>query len=123
MNEDDLSQLFTNHCVLCGRDYISAKDLDEHMEIDHHTAKQGFSTSLSPQKRGEPRICQRCGCGIGNPNYQNTSETDMQAVERELAFRENFPQTWDKESGRVLVCDECFTEMQNDTDDFEQSQL
>jgi hypothetical protein len=120
---DDLAANFNNSCPLCDRHYIENKDLEEHMEIDHHTAKQRFSTSLSAQKRGEPRICQRCGCGIGNPNYQNTGETQSEALEREIAYRKNFPNTWDKESGRVLVCDECFREMQADTDDFERNEL
>lgn len=121
--DDDLANQFENSCPLCDRYYMEGKDLSEHMRIDHKTAKQGFSTSLSPQKRGEPRICQRCGCGIGSPNYQDTGETQAEAIERELAYRKNFPNTWDKESGRTLVCDECFNEMQADTDDFERSQL
>lgn len=61
-------------------------------------------------------ICSRCFAEIPEPDLE-------EAIRREADFRENFPNTWDKQTRRVLVCQKCFEEMQENTSDYERSQL
>lgn len=43
-------------------------------------------------------------------------------IEKHEAYRRNFPNTYDQESP-VMMCADCFDEIQEDTDDFERSEL
>ena len=109
---DDLAKQFNNSCPLCNRYYKTSEDLKRHRGSHQKSAKQ---TAY--------KLCRRCGCAIGHLNYQDTGETQAEHIEREINYRQNFPNTWDYKTGRELVCDECFGEMMDDTSDFEKSQL
>ena len=53
------------------------------------------------------RECWRCHAELAEPTFE-------QALEMEQNYRANFPNTWDTEYkgvNRVLICDDCFFEM------------
>lgn len=69
--------------------------------------------SASPDPQGRRKVqmsnCSRCGALIDDPDIQ-------QAADRELNYRENFPETWDAEKGRVPWCTDCFEEANAEDD-------
>ena len=62
--------------------------------------------------------CFRCGKSL--PDLQDISLSDL--LEMHEDYRENFPETY-KEEAPVRVCQKCFDEMEEDTDEFERSVL